>query len=170
MKLDGNCYTVLKHLSWVQALLLRFYWFKWYKFSQYRPWNIEIFTCNQEKCNFRFDLGFPGLLRHLCINWNMASEDDHLHLSCENSDSEEENKRKKEKETYQKMLVNNMAYSRIRLNHIQQKTSLLTIAVIYHWRELPQVSSLSRHSFCHDKTRLLSRFVATKLCRRQKWF
>ena len=36
-----------------------------------------------------FDLGFPGLLRHYgqCI---MASEDDHLHLSCESSDSEED--------------------------------------------------------------------------------
>ena len=22
-----------------------------------------------KRCNFRFDLGFPGLLRHLCINW-----------------------------------------------------------------------------------------------------
>ena len=31
---------------------------------------------------------------------------------------------------YQKMLVNNMAYSPISLNHIQQKTDLLTIAVI----------------------------------------
>ena len=31
---------------------------------------------------------------------------------------------------FQKILVNNMAYSRISLNHIQQKTDLLTIAVI----------------------------------------
>ena len=31
---------------------------------------------------------------------------------------------------YQKMLVNNMAHSRISLNDIQQKTDILTIAVI----------------------------------------
>ena len=31
-----------------------------------------------------------GLLRHLCIKWNMASEDDHLHLSCKSSDFEED--------------------------------------------------------------------------------
>ena len=104
----------------------------------------------------------------------MASEDDHLHLFCESSDSEEDytppppqkQKQKKQQQNPppQKMVVNNMAYSRISLNHIQQKTSLLTIAVIYHWRELPQVSSLSLHSFCHDKTRLLSRqnFVGDK--------
>ena len=55
-----------------------------------RPRNIEIFTCNQQNCNFRFDLGFHGLLRHLCSTWNMASEDDHLHLSCESSDFEED--------------------------------------------------------------------------------
>ena len=49
-----------------------------------------MFTCNQEKCNFRFDLGVPDLLRHLCI---MEIEDDHLHLSCESSDSEEDKTR-----------------------------------------------------------------------------
>ena len=36
---------------------------------------------------------------------------------------------------YQKMLVNNMAYSRINLNHIQQKKDLLTIAVIRKRRQ-----------------------------------
>ena len=50
--------------------------------------------------------------------------------------------------------------------------------IIYHWRELPQVSFLSRQTrVCWDKTRLLSRqnyacrdktFVATKLCLSQQ--
>ena len=130
MKLDGNCYTVLKHLSWVQALLLRFYWFKWYKFSQYWPWNIEIFTCNQEKCNFRFDLGFPGLLRHLCINWTWRAKT----ITCTYLPKAATLKKIKH---CQKMLVNNMAYSCISLNHIQQKIDLLTIAPSSDEEETP---------------------------------
>ena len=45
----------------------------------------------------------------------------------------------------------------------------------YHWRELPQVSFLSRQNLCRDKTRLLSRqnyachlFVAVTVLTRQK--
>ena len=37
--------------------------------------------------------------------------------------------------------------------------------VVYHWRELPQVSFLSRQKFCHNTSKLLSRqtyFVMTK--------
>ena len=53
----------------------------------------------------------------------MASEDDHLRLPCKTATL-------KKIKHYQKMLVNNMAYSRFSLKHIQQKTDLLTIAVI----------------------------------------
>ena len=63
----------------------------------------------------------------------MASEDDHLHLSCESNDFEDKTlpkKKKKKEEKKKKKLVNNMVYSRISLNHIQQKTNLLSIAVI----------------------------------------
>ena len=47
-----------------------------------------------------------------------------------------------------------------------------TTAVFYHWRELPQLSFLSRQKFCRDK-HVLSRqkyFVATKIFRRDKGF
>ena len=50
----------------------------------------------------------------------MTSEDDHLAKAAT----------LKKRKHYQKMLVNNMAYSRISLNHIQRKTDLLTIVVI----------------------------------------
>ena len=62
-------------------------------------------------------------------------------------------------------------------NHQQDVTSVRcasTLADVYHWRELPQVSFLSRQTrVCRDKTRLLSRqkyacrdktVVATNTC------
>ena len=73
--------------------------------------------------NFRFDLGFPSLLCHLCTNWNMASEYDHVHWSRESSDFEED-----------KTLLENASkqygLQPTSLNHAQQKTNLLMIAVI----------------------------------------
>ena len=92
------------------------------------------------------------------------SEDDHLHLSCKSSDSEGD---------YQKMLVNNMANSRISLNHIQQKTNLLTITVIrkrrrWTWQSLGlyRVVSIfvvvfylfSSSSFFHSGKNILGHF------------
>ena len=52
------------------------------------------------------------------------------------------------------MLVNNMAYSRISLNHIQQKTDLLTIAVIRKRRRwtanmaVARIVSSGEHFYC----------------------
>ena len=60
----------------------------------------------------------------------MASEDDHLHYLSKAATL------KKIKHN-QNMLVNNTAYSRISLNHIQQKTDLLTIALSSDQEETP---------------------------------
>ena len=68
-------------------------------------------------------LDFPACYVTCVWTWNMASEDDYLHLSCESSDSEEE-------KTLPENASKNMAYSRISLNHILRKTALLTIVVI----------------------------------------
>ena len=46
------------------------------------------------------------------------------------------------------------------------------VPVSYHWRELPQVSFLSRQTFCRDKhVRQNMSFISTKIClSRQTYF
>ena len=81
-----------------------------------------MFTINQQNCNFRFD---PACYV-TCVSLETWRED-YDYRACTYLAKAATLKKIKH---YQKMQANNMAYSRTSLNHMQQKTDLLTIAVI----------------------------------------
>ena len=83
---------------------------------------MEIVNYNQQNCDFRFD---PACYVP-CVSLETWRED-YDHRACTYLAKAATLKKTK---LYQKMQANNMAYSRISLNHMQQKTDLLTIAVI----------------------------------------